>query len=61
MFMNDYHLNAIINKNNEILYRTEMRSYEGFRGELIKYYDGMDFGGRIHYLDKNGQPVIPDE
>ena len=60
-YMNDYHLNAIINKNNEILYRGEMHSYSGFRGELIQYYDGGDFRGRIHYLDKNGQPVIPKE
>ena len=60
-YINDYHLNAIINKNNEILYRTEMHSYGGFRGELIQYYDGGDFSGRIHYLDKSGKPVIPKE
>jgi hypothetical protein len=60
-FMNDWHLNAIINKEEEILYRGEMHSYRGFKGELIQYYDGGDFRGRIHYLDKNGQPVIPKE
>lgn len=59
--MNDYYLNAIINKNNEILYRGEMHSYGGFRGELIKFYEGRDFGGEIYYLDKNGKQVIPKE
>lgn len=60
-YMNDYHLNAIINKNNEILYRAEMHSYGGFQGELIQYYEGGDFRGRIHYVDKNGKEIIPKE
>ncbi len=33
----------------------------GFTGELIQYYEGGDFGGEIHYLDKNGKPIIPQE
>ena len=61
VYMNDYHLNAIINKNDEILYKADMHSYLGFRGELIKYYDWGDFSGKIHYLDKSGKPVIPNE
>ena len=61
LYVNDYFLNAIINKNNEILFVGEMHSYLGFEGELIKYYEGWDFGGRIHYLDKNGKPIIPKE
>lgn len=61
LYMNDYYLNAIINKNNEILYRAEMHCYGGFRGELIQYYEGGDFRGKIQYLDKNGNPVIPKE
>lgn len=61
MYIGDYHLNAIINKNNEILYKAEMHSYRGFQGELIQYYEGWDFNGRIHYLDKFGKPVIPKE
>jgi hypothetical protein len=61
IIIGDYHLNAIINKNGEILYRGEMHSYMGFQGELIKYYDGGNFRGKIHYLDKNGKPVIPKE
>ena len=61
MIMNDYYLNAIIDKNGEILYIDEMHSYMGFKGELIQYYDYGDFGGRIHYVDKNGNRVIPKE
>lgn len=59
MYMNDYCLDAIINKNNEVLYQAEMHSYMGFCGELIKYYDGGDFRGKIHYVDKNGKKVVP--
>lgn len=59
LYMNDYHLDAIIDKSNNILYRAEMHSYRGFQGELIQYYDGGDFSGRIHYLDKKGKLVIP--
>ena len=60
-YIGDYHLNAIINKNNEILFRGEMHSYMGFKGELIQYYDMGDFRGKIHYLDKNGNMIIPNE
>lgn len=60
-FMNDYYLDAIINKNAEILINTGMHSYGGFDGELIRYYDGGDFNGKIHYLNKNGNEVIPHE
>lgn len=61
VYINNYHLNAIINKDNEILYKAEMHSYRGFKGELIRYYDGGDFSGRIHYLDINGELIIPKE
>lgn len=57
----DYHLEAIINKKGEVLNYYEMHSYRGFCGELIQFYDFGDFGGRIHYLDKNGNLVIPKE
>jgi hypothetical protein len=60
-FINDYNLNVIINKKNEILFKDDMHSYLGFQGELIKYYDGADFGGRIHYINKNAKPIIPQE
>jgi hypothetical protein len=61
LFMNDYYLNSIINKNGEILITIEMHSYRGFEGDLIKFHDGFDFRGKIHYLDKNGNQVIPKE
>jgi hypothetical protein len=60
-YIGDYYLNAIINKNNEILYRAEMHSYRGFQGELIQYYERGDFRGKIHYLDKNGTLIRPNE
>lgn len=60
-YIGDYYLNAIINKKNEILFKDDMHSYLGFQGELIKYYDGADFGGRIHYINKNARLVIPKE
>ncbi|MDD4739305.1 MAG: WG repeat-containing protein [Bacteroidales bacterium] len=60
-YIGDYYFNAIINKKNEILFKGEMHSYMGFTGELIQYYEGGDFGGEIHYLDKNGKPIIPQE
>lgn len=61
LYIGDYYLNAIINKNNEILYKAEMHSYRGFQGELIQYYDGGDFRGRIHYVNKKGKLIIPKE
>ncbi len=60
-YLDDYYLNAIINKKNEILFKDDMHSYLGFQGELIKYYDGADFGGRIHYINKNARLVVPKE
>ncbi len=60
-FVNDYYLNAIIDKNNKIIYRGEMHSYGGFRGELIKYYEAGDYRGRIHYVNKKGKLVLPKE
>ena len=60
-FINDYNLNVIINKKNEILFKDDMHSYLGFQGELIKYYDGADFGGRIHYINKNARLVVPKQ
>lgn len=61
LIIGDYHLDAIINKKGEILSKYEMHSYRGFQGDLIQFYDYGDFGGRIHYLDKNGILVIPIE
>ncbi|MFA5540277.1 MAG: WG repeat-containing protein [Bacteroidales bacterium] len=60
-YIGDYYLNAIINKKNEILFKDDMHSYLGFRGELIKYFDGADFGGRIHYINKNARLVVPKQ
>jgi len=57
--VNDYRLDAIINKKGEILSSYKMHSYMGFRGDLIQFYDFGDFGGKIHYLDKNGILIIP--
>lgn len=61
MVGNDYYLDGIINKKGEILNYYEMHSYRGFCGDLIQFYDRGDFGGKIHYLDKNGNLVIPKE
>lgn len=61
LIIGDYRLDAIINKNGEILSKYEMHSYMGFQGDFIQFYDYGDFGGRIHYLDENGVLVTPIE
>lgn len=61
LFIDDYHLNAIVNKSGNVLINIEMHSYEGFKGDLIKFYDWADFNGKIHYLDNNGNQVKPKE
>lgn len=58
-FANDYFLDAIINESGEILNELEMHCYLGFQGELIEFYGAPHFGGGIHYLNKQGQKVIP--
>ncbi len=59
--VNDYFLDALIDENGKILIEIEMHCYMGFQGELIKFYGAPHFGGGIHYLNKNGQKVIPTQ
>jgi len=56
---NDYYLDAIINTKGEVLSRVPMHCFLGFQGDLIVYYGGFHFSGGVHYIDKNGQSIIP--
>ncbi|MCP1994319.1 WG repeat-containing protein [Flavobacterium sp. HSC-61S13] len=56
---NDYFLDAIIDEDGKILIEIPMHCYMGFQGELIVFYGSFHFGGGIHYLNKNGQKIIP--
>jgi hypothetical protein len=58
---NDYYLDAIINTKGKVVNHVQMHCYLGFQGDLIVYYGGFHFSGGVHYLDKNGQKVIPKE
>lgn len=58
---NDYYLDSIINEKGEIVSQQPMHCYQGFQGELIEYYGGFHFSGGVHYLDRQGQKVIPKE
>ena len=60
-FANDYFLDALINESGEILIEIEMHCYTGFQGELIEFYGGGHFSGGVHYLNKNGDKIIPTE
>lgn len=59
--VNDYFLDAIIDENGTILNKAEMHCYMGFQGELIEYYGGPHFSGGVHYMNKNGQKIIPKQ
>jgi hypothetical protein len=59
--LNDRYLDAIINTNGQVVNQIPMHCYLGFRGDLIVYYGGLHFSGGVHYIDKNGQSVIPKE
>ncbi len=56
---NDYYLDAIINTKGQVVSQQPMHCYMGFQGDLIVYYGGFHFSGGVHYLDKNGQRIIP--
>lgn len=57
---NDYYLDAIIDKNNQILIEQPMHCYMGFYyGDLIEYYGSFHFGGGVYYINKDGKRVIP--
>jgi len=56
---NDYFLDAIINTKGQIISEQPMHCYLGFQGDLIVYYGGFHFSGGVHYLDKDGQRIIP--
>lgn len=60
-FANDYFLDAIIDESGKVLNEIEMHCYRGFQGELIEFYGAPHFGGGVHYLNKNGQKIIPTE
>ena len=60
-FANDYFLDAVINENGKTLIEIEMHCYRGFQGELIEFYGAPHFGGGIHYLNRNGEKIIPTE
>lgn len=57
--LNDYYLDAIINTKGQVVSQQPMHCYMGFQGDLIEYYGGPHFSGGIHYLDKDGQRIIP--
>ncbi|MFC4232403.1 WG repeat-containing protein [Parasediminibacterium paludis] len=57
--VNDYFFDAIINTKGEIVSQQPMHCYMGLQGDFIEYYGGFHFSGGVHYLDKNGQRVIP--
>lgn len=59
-FMGGY-FDAIINTHNEIVNRVRMYCYNGFNGDLIEYYLGPHFSGGPHYLNREGQCVIPEK
>lgn len=61
VILNDYFLDAIIDENGKVLNRIEMHCYQGFQGELIKFYGAPHFGGGVHYLNKKGKKIIPKE
>ena len=58
---NNYYLDAIINEKGEILNQIPMHCYLGFRGELIEFYEGLHFSGKVLYLNKEGKLVTPKE
>jgi hypothetical protein len=58
---NDYYLDAIINTKGQVVSQQPMHCYMGFQGDLIEYYGGFHFSGGVHYLDKDGQRIIPKE
>jgi hypothetical protein len=60
-FANDYFLDALIDENGKTLIEIGMHCYMGFQGELIEFYGAPHFGGGVHYLNKNGQKIIPTE
>jgi hypothetical protein len=59
--INDYFLDAIIDIKGKVISEQPMHCYLGFQGDLIVYYGGLHFTGGVHYLDKNGQKIIPKE
>jgi hypothetical protein len=58
---NDYFLDALIDENGKILIEKEMHCYLGFQGELIEFYGGGHFSGGVHYLNSQGEEIIPTE
>ena len=60
-FANDYFLDALIDESGKILIEIEMHCYRGFQGELIEFYGGPHLIGGVHYLNKNGEKIIPTE
>ncbi len=57
--MGDYFLDALIDETGKILIKKDMHCYMGFQGELIEFYGGSHFSGGVHYLNKNGEEIIP--
>mgnify|MGYP006201720309 CR=1 FL=1 len=60
-YANDYFLDALIDESGKILIEIEMHCYRGFQGELIEFYGGPHFIGGVHYLNKNGEKITPNE
>ena len=58
---NDYFLDAIIDTKGQVISEQPMHCYLGFQGDLIVYYGGFHFSGGVHYLDKDGQRIVPKE
>lgn len=58
---NDYFFDAIINTKGQVVSQQPMHCFMGFQGDLIEYYGGFHFSGGVHYLDKDGQRIIPKE
>lgn len=59
LFANDNYFDAIINEKGKIILKQQMHSYIGFEGDLIKFYGGPHFGGKIYYINKKGNLVKP--
>lgn len=56
---NDYWFDALINKKGDVINKVEMHCFMGFENDLIRYYGGFHFTGGVHYINKQGETVLP--
>ena len=62
--LNNYYIltfSKLCHENGKTLIEIGMHCYMGFQGELIEFYGGGHFSGGVHYLNKNGERIIPTE